>query len=64
MRRNNGTSKAVTSVETNTVTTCRSVYLNFTSVWGEVLRGIFGGDTALEGKAASGDMILSQTKLL
>jgi hypothetical protein len=62
--RDNGASKTITSVETNTVTTCRTVHFNFTGIWCEVLRGIFGGDTALERKAACRDMILGQTELL
>lgn len=48
----------------DTVSTSGTVYLNLSSVRREALSGIFGGDTALEGKTASRDVILSQTELL
>lgn len=47
----------------HTITTSRAVDLDLSSVWREVLCGIFRGDTALEGKASRGDVILGQTKL-
>jgi hypothetical protein len=52
------------TIETHTVTACGTVHLNLASIWGKPLRRVFGRDTALEGEAASGDMVLRQAKLL
>jgi hypothetical protein len=54
----------LTSIETDTVTTSRSVNLNLSGIWCEALCWIFCSDTALEGKAACGDVVLGQTELL
>ena len=61
---NDGTSKAVTTVETDTVTTSTAVNLNLASIGLEVLGGILSGDTALNGETTSGDAVLGETKLL
>lgn len=63
VRSDDSTSKAVATVKTNTVTTSRSVDFNFSGIWSEVLRGIFGGDTALDGKTTSGDSVLGKAEL-
>lgn len=52
------------SIQSDTVSTGRSVDLDFARVGLESLRGIFSGDSALDGKATSVDMVLSQTELL
>jgi hypothetical protein len=59
-----GASKAVTSVETDTVSTGGTVDLDFARIGGKRLRGILCCDTALERKAASRDVVLGQTELL
>jgi hypothetical protein len=59
-----GTGKTVTTVQTNTVTTSRTVDLDLTGIGGEALGGILGSDTTLDGETASGDAVLSQTQLL
>lgn len=64
LTRDDGSSKSVSAVETDTIAACGTVYFDLTSVWRETVGGIFGGDTALEGKAASGDVVLGQAKLL
>lgn len=46
------------------VSTSGTVDLNLSSVRSKALGGVFCGDTALEGKAASRDVVLSQAKLL
>lgn len=48
----------------DTISTSGTVYLDLSGVRREALSRIFGGDTALEGKTTSRDVILSQTKLL
>jgi hypothetical protein len=55
--------KARARIETNTVSTRASVDLNFSSIGLEVVSSIFGGDTALDGKAALGDGLLGETEL-
>jgi hypothetical protein len=45
------------------VTTSRAVDLNLAGIWCKALGGIFCGNTALEGKATCGDVVLGQTKL-
>ncbi|KAH3663370.1 hypothetical protein OGAPHI_005360 [Ogataea philodendri] len=62
--RDNGTGKTVTTVQSHTVTTRRSVNLDLTSVWLEVLGWVFGSDSALDCKTSGGDLVLQQTKLL
>ena len=64
VRCDNGTSETVTTVETDTVTTSGTIHLDLTSIRRETLGGIFGGDTALDSKAASGDAVLGQAELL
>lgn len=63
VRSDDSSSKAVTTIETNTVTTGRSVDLNLSGIWSEALGRIFGSDTALNGKATSGNSVLGKTKL-
>jgi hypothetical protein len=53
-----------TAIEPYTITTSRAVDLNLSSIRCEALSRVFGGDTALEGKAACGDVVLSQAELL
>lgn len=48
----------------DSVTACRSVYLDLSSIRRESVGGILRGDTALESKSTSGDMVLRQAKLL
>jgi hypothetical protein len=64
VRCNDGASKAVTTIKTNSVTTSRAVDLDLSSIGCEALSGVFCGDSALEGKASGRDVILSQAKLL
>lgn len=61
---NDGTSKAVTAVETDTVTTSAAVNFNLASIGLEILGGILSGDTALDGETTGGDAVLGKTKLL
>jgi len=60
---NNGTGESVSTIETDTVSTSRSVNLNLSSIWLEVLGRIFGCDTALNSETTSGDLVLGETKL-
>jgi hypothetical protein len=53
-----------TAIEPYSITTSRAVHLNLSSIWSKALSRVFGGDTALEGKAACGDVVLSQAELL
>lgn len=50
-------------VETHTISTRATVNLDLTRVGLEVLRRVFCGDTALNGKATLGDCLLSETEL-
>jgi hypothetical protein len=50
-------------IETNTITTCTAVYLDFSGVWLEASCRIFGGDTTLDRKASASDGLLRQAKL-
>lgn len=50
-------------IETNTVTTRAAVHFNLSSIWLEAGSGVFGRDTALNGKATLGDGLLSETEL-
>ena len=50
-------------IETNTVTTRAAVHFNLSSVGLEAGSGVFGRDTALNGKATLGDGLLSETEL-
>jgi hypothetical protein len=52
-----------TYVKSDTVTTSGAVDLDLASIRGKGLRGVFRGDTTLERKAASRDVILSQAEL-
>jgi len=51
------------SVQSYTVTTGRSVHLDLARVRLETLRGVFGGDTTLDGETTSVDVLLGQTEL-
>jgi hypothetical protein len=62
-RGNDGTSEAIAAVETDTVTTGRSVNFNLARIRLEALRRVFGRDSTLDGKASSGDAILGETQL-
>lgn len=64
MRGNNGTSKTVASVETDSVTACGTIHFDFSGIWGEPLCRVFGGNTTLKGKAAGRDVILRKAELL
>jgi hypothetical protein len=64
VRRDDGAGKPVASVETDSIASCRSVDFNLSSVRREATGRVFGGDTALEGKAAGCNMVLCQAKLL
>jgi hypothetical protein len=59
-----GAREAITAVKTHSVTACRAVDLNLSSIGGEAVGGIFGGDTALERKTTDGDVVLCQSELL
>ena len=59
-----GTSKAVTTIETDSITACRSIDFDFACVGFEALRWVFCGNSALEGKATSRYAILRETELL
>lgn len=50
-------------VQSDTITTSRSVDFNLTSVRLEVGRGILSGDTTLDSKSSPVDVLLGQTKL-
>ncbi len=63
MRRDLCTCKAGGGVETDTVTTCTTVDLDFTGVGLEVGCRVFSGDTALNGKATLRNGILGKTEL-
>jgi hypothetical protein len=63
VRSNNGTGKSVTTIKTDTVTTCRAVHLDLSGVRSEALGGIFGSDTALNGETAGGNAVLRQSEL-
>lgn len=51
-------------VQSDTITTSRSIDLNLTSVRLEVSCGILSGDTTLDSKSSPVDVLLGQTKLL
>ena len=63
MRGDLGTGEARAGVETDAVTACAAVDLDFACVGLEVGGGVFSGDTALNGEAALGDGVLGQTEL-
>lgn len=63
VRSNDSAGKAVATIQTNTVTTGRSVDLDLAGVRTELLSRVFCGDTALDGKATGGNAILGQSKL-
>lgn len=60
---NLSTSKARAGIKADTIATSAAVDLDLSGIGLEVLGGIFGGDTALDGEAALGDGILRETKL-
>lgn len=80
VRSDDGTGKAITSVETDTITTGRAVDLNLASIWPEALGGVLSGDylisasllyflqvfltSALNSKAPGRDPLLGQAQLL
>lgn len=64
VRSDDGTGKAVSTVQTDTVTTSGTVDLDLTGVRGEALGRILGGDTALDGETTSRDALLRQAQLL
>lgn len=64
MRSNDGTSETVTTIETNTVTTSRTVDLDLTSIRLETFGWIFGGDTTLDGVTTGRDAVLCEAELL
>jgi hypothetical protein len=53
----------VTSVQTDTVTTRRTVDLDLASVRLEALGGILGGDSALDSETTGGNAVLGKTEL-
>ena len=57
------TSEAGACVETNPVTARTAVHFNLTRVGLEACPGIFGGDTALDGKTTLRDSLLGKTEL-
>jgi hypothetical protein len=57
-------SKTVTTIETDSITTSRAVHLNLSGIGCEALSGVFCGDSALEGEASCGNVVLGQAKLL
>lgn len=63
MRSDDGSGKTVTTIETDSVATSRAVDLDLSSIGCKALGGVFCGDSALEGKASCGDVVLSQAKL-
>ncbi|KAK5636828.1 hypothetical protein RRF57_012540 [Xylaria bambusicola] len=54
------TRESITTIKTNTISTSRSVHFNLASVGLELLSGILGSDSALNGEASGRD----PTKLL
>lgn len=58
-----GSGEAVATVQTDTITASGTVDLNLSGVRREALRGVFGGDTALNGKPASRNAVLGQAQL-
>jgi hypothetical protein len=61
--RNLGASETRRGIETNTITTSRTVNFNFSSVWLESLRRILSCYTALNRKATLRDILLRETQL-
>jgi hypothetical protein len=57
------TSKARAGIETDTIPASAAVNLNFAGVGLEALRGVLGGDTALDSKAALSHGLLRETEL-
>jgi hypothetical protein len=64
VRSNDSTGETVASVETDTITTRRSVDFDLSGVGGEALGRILSCDTALDSKTTGRDAILSKTKLV
>jgi hypothetical protein len=63
VRRDLGTCKTGTSVESDTITTSTAIDLDLSCVWLEVRRSIFGSDTTLNCEPTPGDRVLRQTEL-
>ena len=63
MRGDLGTCKAGAGVEADAVASGGAVDLDLACVGLEVLRGVFSGDTALNGESALGDIVLGETEL-
>lgn len=57
-------SETIATIETYTVATSRTVYFNLSCIRLETLRGVLGGDSALNSEAPSGDAILGESQLL
>lgn len=55
------TSVTTTGIQSNSVTTSRSIDFDFSSVGLEVLGSIFSRDTTLDGETSSVDVFLSET---
>jgi hypothetical protein len=64
VRCNNGAGKPVASIETDSITACRSVDFNLSSVWREATGRILSGDAALESEPACRYVVLSEAQLL
>jgi hypothetical protein len=54
-----GTSKAIATVQADTVATRRPVDFDLASVWREGIGWVLGGDTALDSEATGRDAVLS-----
>ena len=55
--------ESVSTIQSDAVTTSRSVDLNLSGVWRETLCRIFSCDTALDSKSTSRDAVLGKSKL-
>lgn len=64
VRGDDGTGKTVSTVQTDTVTTGRSVDFDLSGIGLEVLGGILRGNTALDSKSTGGDAVLGEAELL
>jgi hypothetical protein len=63
VRSNDGTSKTVATVKTDTVATSRSVDLDLASVWPELLSRVLSGNAALDSKSTGRNAVLGQSEL-
>lgn len=64
MRRDDGSSKAISTIKTYTVTTGGAVNLDLARVRLETLGWVLGGNATLNGEAASRNAVLGKTELL